>query len=118
VILPDNGKIGGCFEPKLRAEIDELRARSGATTSDRAPVALDQQSVGRLSRMDTMRAQAMAQATERRRHQRIQQVEAALNRIGAGEYGFCLSCGDAIETRRLEADPAAPLCLSCSRGER
>lgn len=118
MILPDSGKIGERFEPKLRAEIDELRARSDATTSDRAPVTLDQQSVGRLSRMDTMRAQAMAQATERRRHQRIQQVEAALTRIGAGEYGFCLSCGDAIETRRLEADPAAPLCLSCSLGER
>jgi len=59
----------------------------------------------------------MAQATERRRLTRIQQVEAALKRIEDGEYGYCLSCGDEIEERRLETDPAAPLCIACSRGE-
>lgn len=105
------------FRPLLEKEIEELRALSETGAASRAPVTLDQQSVGRLSRMDAMQAQAMAQATERRRLTRIQQVEAALKRIEDGEYGYCLSCGDEIEERRLETDPAAPLCIACSRGE-
>ncbi|MEQ8949299.1 TraR/DksA C4-type zinc finger protein [Parvibaculum sp.] len=104
------------FEKALRAELDELRAQSETSAQSRAPVTLDQQSVGRLSRMDAMQAQAMAQATERRRLARIKQVEAALKRIEDGEYGYCLTCGEEIEAKRLATDPAAPLCIGCSRG--
>ncbi|WP_421865902.1 TraR/DksA family transcriptional regulator [Parvibaculum sp.] len=105
------------FKPLLEQEAGELRAQSETSASSRATVTLDQQSVGRLSRMDAMQAQAMAQATERRRHQRMLQVEAALKRIAEDEYGYCLSCGEEIEERRLVSDAAAPLCIGCSRGE-
>ncbi|HCA90777.1 MAG TPA: conjugal transfer protein TraR, partial [Alphaproteobacteria bacterium] len=40
-------------------EIDELRALSDGSREGRAPVELDQQSVGRLSRMDAMQQQSM-----------------------------------------------------------
>lgn len=105
------------FRSVLAAEIAELRAQSETSAASRAPVTLDQQSVGRLSRMDAMQAQAMAQATERRRLTRTRQVEAALKRIEEGEYGYCLTCGEEIEERRLATDAAAPLCIACSRGE-
>ncbi|MEX1153660.1 TraR/DksA family transcriptional regulator [Parvibaculum sp.] len=104
------------FRPLLEAELQALRAESASTAEDRAPVTLDQQSVGRLSRMDALQAQAMAQATEKRRHVRMAQVEAALARIEAGEYGFCGACGEAIAEKRLAADPAAHLCVGCSKG--
>ncbi|MBX3496943.1 MAG: TraR/DksA family transcriptional regulator [Parvibaculum sp.] len=104
------------FRPRLEAELAELRAQSETTAGDRAPVALDQQSVGRLSRMDAMQSQAMAQATEKRRHQRMAQIEAAFRRMEAGEYGYCASCGEAIAEKRLAADPAAHLCVGCSKG--
>ena len=114
--MRDGDKVARA-RPALEKEIEELRALSETGAASRAPVTLDQQSVGRLSRMDAIQAQAMAQATERRRLTRIQQVEAALKRIEDGEYGYCLSCGEEIEGRRLETDPAAPLCIGCSRGE-
>lgn len=114
--MSENEKAAA-FRPLLEKELEELRALSATGAASRAPVTLDQQSVGRLSRMDAMQAQAMAQATERRRLTRIQQVEAALKRIGDGEFGYCLSCGEEIEERRLATDPAAPLCIGCSRGE-
>jgi len=104
------------FRPLLEAELAGLRAESEMRADDRAPVTLDQQSVGRLSRMDALQAQAMAQATERRRLVRIQQVEAALARLPTGEYGYCGACGEAIAEKRLAADPAAHLCVGCSRG--
>lgn len=95
----------------LKQELEELSAISA---EDRAPVALDQQSVGRLSRMDALQRQAMAQAQERQRALQLRRVEAALRRIETGEYGYCEECGEPIAPRRLEVDPAVPLCISCA----
>lgn len=101
----------------LEAELEEISRLSASTGADRAPVALDQQSVGRLSRMDAMQGQAMAQASERRRQQRVALIKAALTRLDEGEYGFCLECGDEISPGRLKADPAVPRCLGCAGGK-
>ena len=102
------------FKTMLSAELEELRALGRSSSADRAPVELDQQGVGRLSRMDAMQLQAMALAAERRRADRINIVESALGRIAAQEYGYCLSCDEPIAIRRLNADPAAARCLSCA----
>ena len=40
-------------------------------------------------------------------------VTEALQRIGAGEYGFCTECAEPISTKRLAALPWAALCLKC-----
>ncbi|XBQ16735.1 MAG: TraR/DksA C4-type zinc finger protein [Oceanicaulis sp.] len=105
-------------EQKARARLvalkEELLALSGAASEDRKPVALDQQSVGRLSRQDSLQVQAMARAADARRAGELRRIEAALKRLDEGEYGWCAECGEAIEARRLEIDPAAPLCRSCA----
>lgn len=44
----------------------------------------------------------------------IQQIDAALERIDAGEYGACRDCGQAIDPRRLVALPYALLCTECA----
>lgn len=76
-------------------------------------VELDQSRVGRLSRVDAMQAQQMAQASARRREELLQQIEGALRRIDSGEFGYCFVCGEEIDPRRLEADPATTRCLGC-----
>jgi DnaK suppressor protein len=51
--------------------------------------------------------------------ERLVQVERALERIEAGTYGRCESCGEPISPERLEAFPSATSCVSCKRaGER
>ena len=42
-------------------------------------------------------------------------VDAALGRLDAGTYGTCTSCGKQIGAERLEALPAAALCIDCQR---
>ncbi|MEL7171789.1 MAG: TraR/DksA family transcriptional regulator, partial [Pseudomonadota bacterium] len=54
-------------ERQIRTRLAEIAAEEAETAADRAPVTLDQQSVGRLSRMDAMQVQAMAAAQSRRR---------------------------------------------------
>ena len=51
----------------IRNEMDQLKQLSETAKDSRAPVTLDQQSVGRLSRMDAMQQQSMELATEERR---------------------------------------------------
>lgn len=98
---------------RRRAELDEQDRMSAA---DRAPVKLDQDSVGRLSRIDAMQMQAMALATERRRAGERRRINAALKRVEEGEFGYCLTCGDAINPGRLEQDPSVSQCLECASG--
>lgn len=43
----------------------------------------------------------------------IKKIEEALQKIDAGEYGYCDSCGVEIGIRRLEARPTANLCIDC-----
>jgi DnaK suppressor protein len=80
-------------------------------------VELDQARVGRLSRMDAMQAQAMSQETGRRRRLHLLEIDAALERIRAGDYGDCFECGEGINPKRLEADPGATLCISCAEAQ-
>ncbi|MEZ6023986.1 MAG: TraR/DksA family transcriptional regulator [Hyphomonadaceae bacterium] len=100
---------------KLVAQSEELRAASAQTEDDRKPVALDQTSVGRLSRMDSMQVQAMAVAQEKRRHDAIKRIESTIARIDADEYGDCIKCGEEIGEGRLQVDPTAPTCIRCAR---
>jgi len=43
----------------------------------------------------------------------LAQVEAALRRVDEGTYGICARCGREISAERLEALPAATLCITC-----
>ncbi|WP_296479181.1 TraR/DksA C4-type zinc finger protein [Roseinatronobacter sp.] len=44
----------------------------------------------------------------------IMMLDAALKRIDAGEYGFCVACGNDISEERLDLLPATPFCRNCA----
>lgn len=111
---PDSKAFKDHFRARLLGERDALATASDETADSRKPVELDQQSVGRLSRMDAMQGQAMAEAAQARRKARAALVEAALRRIEDGDYGYCIDCGEPVGTRRLEVDPAFSRCIRCA----
>jgi RNA polymerase-binding protein DksA len=45
----------------------------------------------------------------------LEAVNAALARLDAGTYGRCTRCGRDVGAERLEALPAAALCIACQR---
>ncbi len=110
----DYEKFCDHFRAVLKTEEAELAALLQDTQSDSAPVELDQQSTGRLSRMDAMRSQAMASEARRRREIRCQQIDAALTKMDAGEFGWCADCGEFIGEGRLKADPVFHQCIQCA----
>ncbi|KAF0282318.1 TraR/DksA family transcriptional regulator [Spiribacter roseus] len=104
--------------PHFRQRLHEMRAeiegQTKARDDSRATVELDQTRVGRLSRMDALQQQAMAQATNERAQLTLTRITSALQRCDDGTYGECLRCGELINPRRLEVDPAATLCIDCA----
>jgi DnaK suppressor protein len=111
---PDPKVLQERFRALIETELAELARQSEATREHRQPVELDQQSVGRLSRMDALQMQAMANAIEQRRKARIVTLDQALRRMKDGDYGFCTECDEFIGERRLEIDPATPKCVRCA----
>jgi len=90
---------------EIKERIDEVRI-----AADRAQREGDLETAARLlyAEIPTMEQQlADAQAAEARRAQEIRRIDAALQRVEDGEYGWCAECGEAIEDRRLDLDPAA-----------
>lgn len=96
---------------KLQGELQDALT-AGA---DRRDIVDLDQSIGRLSRMDALQQQKMAEAEQARRLIRLKQVRAALRWADEGEYGYCRRCGELINYRRLEARPESPCCVPCLR---
>ncbi len=93
---------------RLEAELSEQieRGRAGAATVD-----LDEP-IGRLSRIDAMAQQKVAQAGQAAARRRLDKVRAALRRMDDDEYGVCLRTGECIGYARLKAQPEATLSLA------
>ena len=102
------------FRARLVAKKEEIQKLRDMSKDARDAVELDQTTVGRLSRMDAMQGQAMAQATERSRQADLVRIESALKRLDDGSFGRCVVCDDDIAPKRLEFDPAVPTCISCA----
>ena len=90
----------------------ELEALLDSTNAGTKPVDLDEP-IGRLSRMDAIQQQKMAQANRARNATRLTMVVAALAADPEDEYGWCKRCEDPIGYGRLKTRPEAPFCVGC-----
>jgi len=76
---------------------------------------------GELSHFDQHPAEAASELAEMDRDDAMlavvegqrQEVLAALERIEAGTYGRCVSCGTELPEERLEVRPEAARCVNC-----
>ncbi|WP_375058310.1 TraR/DksA family transcriptional regulator [Zobellella sp. DQSA1] len=104
----------GDLKQRLLAQRESLLGEVASSRESTEPVQLDQSSVGRLSRMDAIQAQQMQQGLAGRRKEQLLRIGAALRRMENGDYGYCLGCGEDIDARRLDIDPATTLCIDCA----
>jgi len=102
------------YRQRLEERQAELLAQRAGSADSRQAVALDQQSVGRVSRIDALQQQQMAQAQERQRSHELIRIGQALTRIEDDEFGWCTECGEEIAPGRLEIDPSTPTCVKCA----
>ncbi|SHI85091.1 transcriptional regulator, TraR/DksA family [Shimia gijangensis] len=111
-----NVKAQQKYRTLIETHLAALKEEDKLGHDGQAVVTLDQQAVGRLSRMDALQSQAMAKANQTRRNVKKQALQAALVRIEEDEFGYCDDCGDDIAPKRLEFDPSVRKCINCARG--
>ena len=99
-----------------QARLEDLRSQ---LVDQHQTGATEQDSVGELSSIDQHQADLGSETFEREKDLSILEsieaeladVEHALRRLDDGTYGTCEACGRPIGSERLEAMPAARLCL-------
>lgn len=104
------------YRAQLTEALHALDRSDARGASGQKTVELDQQAVGRLSRMDALQNQAMARATGARRAAQRTRIHAALARLDASEFGYCEDCGEDIPIGRLDLDPCVTKCINCASG--
>jgi DnaK suppressor protein len=82
------------YKKLMELQLEELTADNALGQNAQKAVELDQQSVGRPSRMDALQSQAMAQAHQRRRDSLMGSLQLALQRLKEEEFGYCHEFGD------------------------
>jgi DnaK suppressor protein len=80
------------------AEIPRLSEWRGLADEDQAQAAHDQ---------------FVSLEIQRRNYRTLKEIAAAMDRLDTGDYGVCLNCGEAINSRRLAAVPWAAYCIRC-----
>lgn len=98
----------------LEEELSHLGQRNPSNPTDWVPAKPDGEQFGadRSDNADIIEAQQDNNVTLNELEGRLNQVLAALEKVGAGTYGTCEISGDPIEPERLEANPAARTCMS------
>ena len=97
----------------LKTRQQQLEQLVNSTHSGTETVTLDQQSVGRVSRIDALQQQQMALANQQQASAQLRAIERALRAIDSGDFGICSECGENIAFARLEVQPFSSLCLGC-----
>ena len=115
-------ELSAAQRAELRKDLEALRAslrtQLGDDTDRSKAPELDQSRMGRVSRIDAIQQQQMAAAGLRRAKQRLQRVQAAIERYDEDpeSYGICPFCEEEIRFRRLKAFPDIVQCVQCASG--
>jgi RNA polymerase-binding protein DksA len=96
-------------------QAEALQAEADSLTEDREPgdVQFDEES-GEGDTLAVERERDLALSAQARAA--IEQIDRAIEKVHAGTYGQCESCGTSIPKERLKALPYAALCVKCKSG--
>ncbi|NIQ95787.1 MAG: TraR/DksA family transcriptional regulator [Desulfuromonadales bacterium] len=93
----------------LREQLEKLLQ---STQESSRPVDLNEP-IGRVTRIDAIQQQSMAQAGRRAQELQLSRVKAALAAMASGDYGLCRRCEEPIAYTRLKVSPESPFCVDC-----
>ena len=112
------------MKPKVRESLDRELHRQWETLlrevardeADLQFIAEDRESELEERAQEERAARLLARLDERGKRQ-IEEIDAAVRRMKDGTYGTCTECGLPIAVARLQALPAARLCVKCARAK-
>lgn len=93
-----------------KAQLEERRAQLN-TRIDRIEAEFDEHEAKDWEEMATEReGDEVLEDLGLSAQQELRMIDAALQRIAEGEYGYCVTCGERIQEERLDLVPATPFC--------
>jgi len=98
----------------IRARLLHLKAELQnrvSTIHEHARDPLEQDSAEQAAQLGNV---AVVSALETEAVLELGDIEAALQRLDAGSYGVCVSCGEPVGDGRLKVRPAATQCRDCA----
>ena len=105
----------------VKKQILELRQQVNLSEVSAQTVELDQTLTGRVSRIDAIQQQKMAQSSFARDQKRLLKLKEVLVRLSKGgdagdqEYGRCEECDEEIAIARLLVKPESNYCITCQQ---
>ncbi len=105
----------------VKNQISELERQIDLTKKSSQTVELDQTLAGRVSRIDAIQQQKMAQSSFARDKKRLVKLNSILAKLsqqqqsGYGDYGWCEECDEEIPIARLMVKPESKYCISCQQ---
>ncbi len=91
-------EVDGKYEKTITSATEEYGDAVSADANDEATRTIDRRLQMSMSEMD---------------HDRLAEIDEALDRVEDGSYGECLDCGEVIAHKRLELIPYAKYCVEC-----
>lgn len=95
---------------QMRRDADGVAGKSGVGDLSRAPSHMADRASDTQDQEFTMQRLSASSDT-------LQEIDSALERIEAGNYGECEECSASIGARRLRIKPYASLCVKCRQAE-
>ena len=95
----------------LVARLDQLAAQVERLESEQRVPLDDDSGEQAIEREDDEALDAQLRAADAE----MQAIRHAMERLDAGHYGLCTSCGTLIDAARLAALPTATHCIACER---
>lgn len=97
---------------RMLRRLERSRDKNGSPGSD----ALDQSSIGRLSRIEALQNRGFKENLEERERTQLDEVLQALGRLEDGTFGTCTTCSSPIGFDRLLVFPETRTCAGCRNG--
>ena len=97
---------------RVGARLEELRTSLAEIVAAAESANLDDEHDPEGATVGFERAQV--QALLDAAHSRLAELDAATDRLRAGTYGTCASCGQPVARARLAARPETRLCVQCA----
>jgi DnaK suppressor protein len=109
------GSAASAVRDTLRARERELRAEVAVGTQRQrdAAAGTDHEPGDRQDEAEGRTLASVGDAELERDLGELREISDALHRLDAGSYGLCKHCGEAIDPRRLAAEPFAVRCTVC-----
>ena len=101
---------------ELLRSLTKLERSMKANGAAARPRDLEQDTVGRLSRVEALQSQGLTKTLAAREQAQLEQIVAALRRLEDGTYGACNCCGGPIPVERLMVFPETLACSTCACG--